>query len=116
MCPAVKKQFLNLYAGLGYKPNKAINLPGYIPVPPEGGGPSPIPEDIEEAVRKTIITVTDSDGQEETVSVAQMAEMLMGVLADMQAAKKKYLNGYTKDEDSDGQPDGETVYFDTDER
>lgn len=113
MCPAVKKQFLDLYAGLGYKPNKRIYIPGYIPIPPEGGGPTPVPEDIEEAVRKTTITVTDSEGQEETVTVAQMAEMLMGVISDMLSAKKKYLTGHVVDEDSDEQPDQETIYLNT---
>ena len=43
-----------------------------------------------------------------------MAEMLVGVIADMLEAKRKYLTEYTKDEDSDGEPDAETVYFDTD--
>ena len=113
MCPAVKKQFLDLYAGLGYKPNKRIYIPGYIPVPPEGGV-SPIPpEDIEEAVRATTITVTDPDGHEETVTVEQMASMVVGVIADMENAKKKYLTGHVVDEDSDEQPDGETIYLNT---
>ena len=117
MCPAVKKQLLNLYAAFGFTPTKAIIVPGYIPIPPEGGGGgggSDTPEDIEEAVRNTTITITDPDGSEETVTVEQMAAMLINVIADMQAAKKKYLTGHIVDEDSDEQPDEETIYLKTD--
>ena len=101
MCPAVKKQFLNLYAAFGFKPTKDIIVPGYKPVPPEGGGPIPPGPSIEEAVRRTTITVKDADGNETSMSVADLFQMMF----------YDYLTGYIKDSDSDGEPDGEAIYL-----
>ena len=111
MCPAVKKQLLNLYAAFGFTPTKDIKVPGYTPKPPEGGE-GPIPGgDISEKVKETEITVTGEGGEETTVTVEDMAGMLVAALKEIQHIKEKYLTGYVNDEDSDEQPDDETLYF-----
>ena len=76
-----------------------------------GGGGDVDPDEIREIVRTTPITVTDPEGQQETVTVDQMAELLVDVNAEVQEAKKKHVTGYTKDDDSDGKPDEEILYF-----
>lgn len=101
MCPAVKKQFLNLYAAFGFKPTKDIIVPGYKPKPPEGGGPIPPGTDIQKAVRETTITVKDADGHETSMSVQDLFQMMF----------YDYLTGYIKDSDSDGEPDDGAIYL-----
>lgn len=108
MCPAVKKQFLNLYAAFGFKPTKDIIVPGYKPVPPGSIGPTPVPVDIEEEVRKTKITVIDKEGKPVEMTVE---ELLTTLSDDMIEAKRKYLVGYIEDSDSDQEPDNETIYL-----
>lgn len=78
---------------------------------PSGGGGEVDPDKIREIVRTTPITVTDPEGQQETVTVNQMAGMVVDINAEVEEARKKYLTGYTEDEDSDGKPDGEILYF-----
>lgn len=101
MCPAVKKQLLNLYAAFGFKPTKDIIVPGYKPVPPEGGGPIPPSPEIEAAVRDTTITVKDADGRKTEMSVQDLFQMMF----------TDYLTGYIKDTDSDGNPDDGAIYL-----
>ena len=103
-----KKQFLNLYAGLGYKPTKNIIVPGYKPVPPEGGSPTPAPPDIEEIVRNTTVTILDKDGHPVEIAVADLLSQLS---TDMEHTKENYLIGYVEDSDSDQEPDNETIYM-----
>lgn len=76
-----------------------------------GGGGGDDPEDTREIVRNTPITVTDPEGHQETITVSQMAGMVVDINAEVEDARKKHLTGYTEDEDSDGQPDNETLYL-----
>ena len=79
---------------------------------PQGGGGGDIdPEKIREIVRTTPITVVGPGGHLETMTVEETADRLVDVDAEVQDARKKHLISYTTDDDSDGQPDDETIYF-----
>ena len=73
-----------------------------------GGGPVPPGTDIEEAVRKTEVTIKDDEGKETTLTVQEAIQLMY---AEQKAMLKELLTGYVKDSDSDGEPDDGAIYL-----